>query len=148
MPKIGQTLEKKARTNIGYISKFDIQTLLQQVVNFTVYASFPPMIMTVLVFYLLGKRSQIFMRGQRKIMSIDELYKSFAFMAMLADKQFKDLDTDNSGFVEVSEMITAMSEVLGPALERRNMAFFFTVRGRYVKSWRFHEFTIMILRTF
>ena len=130
MPKIGQTLEKKVRTNIGYISKFDIQTLLQQVVNFTVYASFPPAIMTVLVFYLLGKRSQIFQRGQRKIMSIDELYKSFAFTAMLADKQFKNLDTDNSGFVEVNEMITAMSEVLGPALERRNMAFFFTVRGR------------------
>ena len=114
----------------GFISKFDIQTLLQQVVNFTVYAQFPPMIMTVVVFYLLGKRSEIFMRGQRKLMSIDELYKSFAFTAMLADKQFKDLDTDNSGFVEVNEMITAMSEVLGPALERRNMAFFFTVRGR------------------
>jgi hypothetical protein len=103
----------------GYISQFDVQTLLQQIVNFAVYASFPPVIMTVLVFYSLGKRSEIFQRGQRKIMSIEELYKSFAFQAMLADKQFKSIDEDNSGFVEAKEIVETMQEVLGPALERK-----------------------------
>jgi hypothetical protein len=103
----------------GVIARFDFGVVVDNLVNFTVLAGFPPMIVGGIVFYALGRKSKLYRRGQRKILTLHEMHRSFAYSAVMAGAIFKALDTDSDGFLDSSELNCCFKDLLLPKLRAR-----------------------------
>eukprot|EP00747_Dinoflagellata_sp_TGD_P087436 gnl/TRDRNA2_/TRDRNA2_163628_c3_seq1.p1 gnl/TRDRNA2_/TRDRNA2_163628_c3~~gnl/TRDRNA2_/TRDRNA2_163628_c3_seq1.p1 ORF type:complete len:723 (-),score=110.03 gnl/TRDRNA2_/TRDRNA2_163628_c3_seq1:312-2480(-) len=103
----------------GTISQFDLNRVVTSVCNITVLMGFPSMIVSFWVFYLLGRQSRLYRRGQRKYISLQELYRSFAYQAMMANQVFKNLDANGSGFIDMHEIMSHFNEMLLPHMRAR-----------------------------
>jgi len=100
----------------GTISKFDFNVLLGWIVNLKVLLSFPCLLVSFIVFNLLGERSKLLMKAKRKLVSVDNMYKSFAFSCLDADGTFKECDTNRNGFVNKEELQNRFVDILLPKL--------------------------------
>eukprot|EP00747_Dinoflagellata_sp_TGD_P134835 gnl/TRDRNA2_/TRDRNA2_175377_c0_seq1.p1 gnl/TRDRNA2_/TRDRNA2_175377_c0~~gnl/TRDRNA2_/TRDRNA2_175377_c0_seq1.p1 ORF type:complete len:630 (+),score=112.40 gnl/TRDRNA2_/TRDRNA2_175377_c0_seq1:96-1985(+) len=103
----------------GIISHWDIPSMVTGVCNFSVLMGFPPVLIGLYIFYGLGQRSKLFRRGQRRNIEINDMYRGFAYTAMMADLAFKAFDKNGSGFVENEELKTSFRHLLMPHLETR-----------------------------
>merc|ERR1740117_1973990 len=73
--------------------------------------------MSVIVFYGCGKRSKLLRRGKRQVLSLETLYRSFAFNALVADKTFQDLDIDGDGMLTRNELFEVFKGFFMPKLK-------------------------------
>eukprot|EP00747_Dinoflagellata_sp_TGD_P183951 gnl/TRDRNA2_/TRDRNA2_39198_c0_seq1.p1 gnl/TRDRNA2_/TRDRNA2_39198_c0~~gnl/TRDRNA2_/TRDRNA2_39198_c0_seq1.p1 ORF type:complete len:631 (-),score=68.89 gnl/TRDRNA2_/TRDRNA2_39198_c0_seq1:30-1922(-) len=103
----------------GVISSFDLGTVVTSVCNFTVLMGFPPMLITLVLFYALGKRSTLFRRGQRKVVTIESMYRSFAYSAIIAHQTFKSMAQTDDEFITRDELVSIFSQCLLPHLQDR-----------------------------
>jgi len=101
----------------GVISKVNYNVILNNLVNFVVLMGFPGVVMSVIVFYGCGKRSKLLRRGKRQVLSLETLYRSFAFNALVADKTFQDLDIDGDGMLTRNELFEVFKGFFMPKLK-------------------------------
>eukprot|EP00929_Paragymnodinium_shiwhaense_P058370 TRINITY_DN29219_c0_g1_i1.p1 TRINITY_DN29219_c0_g1~~TRINITY_DN29219_c0_g1_i1.p1 ORF type:complete len:626 (-),score=142.50 TRINITY_DN29219_c0_g1_i1:123-2000(-) len=100
----------------GVISRLDFNVIVNNLVNLVVLLSFPGTIMSLIVFYGCGSRSKLLRKGRRCILSIEQLFRSLAFNAVVAHKIFKDLDTDGSGHLNKKQLYNILYDMLLPRL--------------------------------
>jgi len=103
----------------GVISRFDFGVIIQTLVNFTVLLGFPPMLMSLIVFVGMGRKSKMYRRGQRKTLTLQGMHRSFAYNAVIAGAIFSNLDEDGDGFLDHKELEKAFKNLLEPKLRTR-----------------------------
>ena len=106
----------------GVIAHFDSSVLVNWLVNAIVLMGLPGAAISALVFYGLGRRSQLYMKAKRKILDVDNLYRSFSMSAMVANGVFEQMSGADSssqkvnGFITKSDLIVSVSGLLKPKL--------------------------------
>eukprot|EP00747_Dinoflagellata_sp_TGD_P203779 gnl/TRDRNA2_/TRDRNA2_77418_c0_seq1.p1 gnl/TRDRNA2_/TRDRNA2_77418_c0~~gnl/TRDRNA2_/TRDRNA2_77418_c0_seq1.p1 ORF type:complete len:565 (-),score=109.55 gnl/TRDRNA2_/TRDRNA2_77418_c0_seq1:63-1757(-) len=103
----------------GIISALDVGVIINNLCNFTVLLGFPQVIMGVIIFYLLGRRSLLLRRGQRRVITLKEMYRGFAYQAIVAEKAYQALDPDNTGFITVQALKAMFQRILHAELRSR-----------------------------
>eukprot|EP00747_Dinoflagellata_sp_TGD_P193080 gnl/TRDRNA2_/TRDRNA2_58797_c1_seq1.p1 gnl/TRDRNA2_/TRDRNA2_58797_c1~~gnl/TRDRNA2_/TRDRNA2_58797_c1_seq1.p1 ORF type:complete len:244 (-),score=29.72 gnl/TRDRNA2_/TRDRNA2_58797_c1_seq1:82-780(-) len=127
----------------GIMSRFDINRVVTSLCNFSVLMGFPPMIVSFVVFFLLGQRSKLFRRGQRRIIEIQDLYRSFAYTALIADQIFQGADEDGTGFLGHTELYKKFSRLLLPHLLAR-----YPDKSRGFYEERLRQFVDLLVKDF
>lgn len=100
----------------GKISKFDFNVVLNWIVNATVLLAFPGMAVSFIVFNLLQPRSALYLKAQRKLLTVENMWKQFAFSALLANFFFEKVDSNGSGIIEAKELKHAFITLLRPRM--------------------------------
>jgi len=92
----------------GIISWFSREVLIGKLVEFSVLAGFPSLLISAIVFMALGRKSKILRAAQRRTVTMPELYRSFTYNALSAEHAFARLDTENKGFLDVDDFKNAL----------------------------------------
>eukprot|EP00930_Biecheleria_cincta_P018418 TRINITY_DN14354_c0_g1_i2.p1 TRINITY_DN14354_c0_g1~~TRINITY_DN14354_c0_g1_i2.p1 ORF type:complete len:420 (-),score=71.99 TRINITY_DN14354_c0_g1_i2:586-1845(-) len=100
----------------GVISKFDFNVVINWIVNATVLLSFPGIAVSYIIFNLCGKRSKLYEKANGKTVTVDSMYKQFAFSSLIANSFFEKLDTKGTGMVETQVLQDAFIALLRPKM--------------------------------
>mmetsp|Transcript_7044 Transcript_7044/g.12571 ORF Transcript_7044/g.12571 Transcript_7044/m.12571 type:complete len:568 (-) Transcript_7044:434-2137(-) len=108
----------------GVIAYFHHYVLVDWLVNALVLVNIPHFLISLLVFYGLGRRSELYLKVKRKNIKVDDLYKSFSMSAMIANGVFEKLSgaaADGNGFITRDDLVLGVSELLKPKLMSKQM---------------------------
>lgn len=103
----------------GKISRFAIGIVVDNMVNFMVLMELPAYVLTFMVFYACGRRSQVFRRGQTHWFGVDDIYRNYACQAAISDFAFQHLDDNNNGILNRQEVFEMFRGMVLPKLRAR-----------------------------
>jgi hypothetical protein len=96
----------------GVISTFSWSVVVGSLVRYTVMFGYPKMIVSFVAMFCLGRKSKLFRRAIRRTVTLKEMYKSFAYNALISMVIFNQLDDQSNGFLDVDEMTEAFKGAL------------------------------------
>jgi hypothetical protein len=103
----------------GVISRVNMSVMVNNLCNFTVMMGYPGMIMTMVVFVFMGRKSKIFRKSQRTVVTVPDMFRSYTYSAMVAKKAFDAFDGNGSGFIDRSELKEHVKKLMLPAMRSR-----------------------------
>lgn len=103
----------------GVISRPNPAVVVNNLCNFTVLMGYPGMIMSVVVFTLMGRRSKLFRKSQRVTLTVPDMYRSWAFSAMVAKRSFDVLDEHGNGYIDREDLRKHVSSILMPGMQKQ-----------------------------